>query len=153
MSQINEWLNISQTAGTGGATITLTASTNTELEERVASLKIKTNTKTSYVSVSQDAFVPSLSVTPSSVSFDSNLTGETKFISVISNVDWNALPPYGVKLSHTSGEAGTKFVGVSLTSTRLGLDAQITFVSTSGKTLFNCPVRIVVSGITDKPIK
>lgn len=57
MAQINEWLSIDKANGSGDATITLTASSSTELTERMASLEIRGITKSVYINITQDAFV------------------------------------------------------------------------------------------------
>lgn len=57
MAQINEWLSIDKANGSGDATITLTASSSTELTERMASLEIKGTTKSVYINITQNAYV------------------------------------------------------------------------------------------------
>ena len=57
MAQINEWLSIDKANGSGDATITLTASSSTELTERMASLEIRGVTKSVYINITQDAYV------------------------------------------------------------------------------------------------
>ena len=53
MAQINEWLTIDKTSGEGDAIITLTASSNKELFERISTLKIKGKQKTKEVDILQ----------------------------------------------------------------------------------------------------
>lgn len=52
---IGNWLSVDKTSGTGDDTITLIAKTNEEIEERLASITIKTKTKKSVVSITQNA--------------------------------------------------------------------------------------------------
>ena len=56
MANINDWLSIDKASGTGNAYITLTASSSTELQERIASLSIKTRSKEVFLNVKQLAF-------------------------------------------------------------------------------------------------
>ncbi len=55
---IPDWITLSQTAGTGNATITVTASSNTELSARMASLTVATTSKSAFVTVSQQPATP-----------------------------------------------------------------------------------------------
>lgn len=106
MAQINEWIEISNTSGEGDATITLTASTYTELTDRVANLKVSTRTKTVYVNIKQTAFEPSLSLSYNTLVFNQNELQDT--ITVTSNVAWTAEPSADwITLSQTSGDSGS----------------------------------------------
>lgn len=57
MAQINEWLTIDKTSGTGNAEVTLTASSYEELVDRSASLSIKTHSKEVIMNVIQKAYI------------------------------------------------------------------------------------------------
>lgn len=57
MAQINEWLSVDRASGEGDTTITLTASSSTELNDRIASLEIRGITKSVYMNVRQRAYV------------------------------------------------------------------------------------------------
>lgn len=106
MAQINEWIEISNTSGEGDATITLTASTYTELTDRVANLKVSTRTKTAYVNIKQTAFEPSLSLSYNTLIFNQTELQDTT--TVTSNVAWTAEPSADwITLSQTSGDSGS----------------------------------------------
>ena len=57
-TQLNDWLSIDKTSGTGNAEITLTASSYEELVDRTTSLKIQGISKNAILTVRQNAFVP-----------------------------------------------------------------------------------------------
>ena len=59
-TQLNNWLSIDKTSGTGNAEITLTASSYEELVDRTTSLKIQGISKNAILTVRQNAFVPPL---------------------------------------------------------------------------------------------
>ena len=55
---MDNWLTVSQTAGTGNATITVTASSHTELTSRVSNINISGGSAYNYVLVTQLAYRP-----------------------------------------------------------------------------------------------
>ena len=57
-TQLNDWLSIDKISGTGNAQITLTASSYSELVDRVASLKIQAQSTNAILNVRQKAFSP-----------------------------------------------------------------------------------------------
>ena len=57
-TQLNNWLSIDKTSGTGNAEITLTASSYEELVDRTTSLKIQGISKNAILTVRQNAFAP-----------------------------------------------------------------------------------------------
>ena len=57
-TQLNDWLSIDKTSGTGNAQITLTASSYSELVDRAASLKIQAQTTNAILNVRQKAYTP-----------------------------------------------------------------------------------------------
>ena len=57
-TQLNNWLSIDKTSGTGNAEITLTASSYSELVDRAASLKIQAQTTNAILNVRQKAYTP-----------------------------------------------------------------------------------------------
>jgi hypothetical protein len=82
------WLNISNSAGSNNASITLTATANTSTYTRTATIIISATGVTSkYVTVTQSAS-PTLSVSPSKLSINS--TAGTSSISIYSNASWTA---------------------------------------------------------------
>lgn len=115
MAQINEWLSITQTEGRGDATITLTASSSKELQERVQSLQITTQTKTNYLNIKQKAFAPSIILSNTELTFTDTLLQNTT--TVISNVAWTAVPSAGwINISQLSGESGTTTLIINVPS-------------------------------------
>ena len=58
-TQLNNWLSIDKTSGTGNAEITLTASSYSELVDRAASIKIQAQSTNAILNVRQTALVPS----------------------------------------------------------------------------------------------
>ena len=60
-TQLNNWLSIDKTSGTGNAEITLTASSYKELVDRTTSLKIQGISTNAILNVRQNAFVPTVS--------------------------------------------------------------------------------------------
>ena len=57
-TQLNNWLSIDKTSGTGNAEITLTASSYSELVDRAASLKIQAQSTNAILNVRQKAYTP-----------------------------------------------------------------------------------------------
>ena len=55
---IPSWLQLSEVSGSGDTQITITASTNTELNERIHNLVISGNTKTTMIPIKQSALRP-----------------------------------------------------------------------------------------------
>ena len=58
-TQLNDWLSIDKTSGTGDATITLTASSYQELADRTATIKVQGIVTNAILTVRQKAFIPS----------------------------------------------------------------------------------------------
>lgn len=85
MAQLNDWLTIDKTSGTGNAEITLSASSYEELVERTATIKVQGINTNAILTVKQEALELILNV-EGELSF-SSLGGTTLFY-VTSNVDW-----------------------------------------------------------------
>lgn len=79
------WLTISQTSGEGDAEITLSASSHTELEQRVASLKVYGQKAYAIETVMQEADKGFI-VDPTSLTFD--YKSGTQEISITANTSW-----------------------------------------------------------------
>ena len=112
MAQLNEWLSISKTSGTGNAEITLTASSYEELTQRTESLVVKGVNEEVYITVKQKAFTPTLSVQPTSLNF--SYQGESKQITITSNVSW-AIEVMGdwFTINRNNGERGTTTITIT----------------------------------------
>ena len=57
-TQLNNWLSIDKTSGTGNAEITLTASSYKELVDRTTSLKIQAQSTNAILNVRQEGVIP-----------------------------------------------------------------------------------------------
>ena len=84
-TQLNNWLSIDKTSGTGNAEITLTASSYEELVDRATSLKIQGISANAILNVRQNALVPQIEVEGDLV-FPSY--GGERTISIKSNIGW-----------------------------------------------------------------
>lgn len=110
-----DWLTLSQTAGTGNATITISASSYTELLERSASLRIQGTSKFATVSVIQ-RYNADFRVSPTQVT-GIDYTGGTLSLSVVSDGSWTVTSkPAWVSLSEMSGGSGTTVVVATVSS-------------------------------------
>ena len=97
------WLSISEAAGEGNATLTITAEENTSIAERTGKVTFSAGGKTYTVSITQKGADPILNVTPESLSFSAE--GGNKSISVTSNSSWTASSSDAwLTLSNDSGE-------------------------------------------------
>lgn len=85
MAQLNDWLTIDKTSGTGNAQITLSASSYEDLVERTATIKVQGISTNAILTVRQEALALSLNV-EGELSF-SSLGGDSIFY-ITSNVDW-----------------------------------------------------------------
>lgn len=82
-----DWFTISPLSGNGNQTIVITVQPNTVQTDRESVVNLFTvDNKTASFKVSQRKFIPTLSITPSSITFDSN--GGTATIKIKSNTDW-----------------------------------------------------------------
>ncbi len=85
-TQLNNWLSIDKTSGTGNAEITLTASSYEELVDRATSLKIQGISANAILNVKQNAFVPAITLSTSRI--EGSFESATYNVVVTSNVDW-----------------------------------------------------------------
>ena len=115
MIEINEWLSISETSGSGDKEITISASSHRELEERIKSLKFKADEKQVYVNITQKAFVPIINLSEKELIYSQNTLLRT--VTINSNVEWNAISSSDwFTLSQTSGEEGTTVLTITADS-------------------------------------
>ena len=113
-TQLNNWLSIDKTSGTGNAEITLTASSYEELVERTASLKVQGISTNAILTVRQEALVPYLALSNNIIYF--NPVGSNT-ITVSSNMEWEALTnDEWYTLSQTSGTKGETNVIITVLS-------------------------------------
>ena len=101
-----DWINISQTAGTGNATITVTASSYSELVDRTTALTVMASNKSAVVSISQSAQSQSrIEIFP--VSFGTGPASDSITVHVGSTSDWTAIPSDSwITVSPNSGTSG-----------------------------------------------
>ena len=130
-TQLNNWLSIDKTSGTGNAEITLTASSYEELVDRTTSLKIQGISANAILNVRQNAFVPQVTITPSVLNIDSIGGSETITITsnvrleLVSDVDW-------ITISDKYPTDGTTNITITVNANggdiRLGIIRVLTFV-------------------------
>lgn len=126
MANINEWLSIDKTSGTGNAYVTLTASSSTELQERIASLSIKTRSKEVFLNVKQLAFNNYFVLGKDLIS--PIWEGGNYSNYVVSNIGWSYTSSEWLSLSVTNGSVGrTEFDVVAQPNT--SEDTRIGFVN------------------------
>lgn len=114
MANINEWLTIDKTSGTGNAQITLSASSYEELVERTATIKVQGISTNAILTVRQEALVPYLTLSNNIIHF--NPVGSNT-ITVSSNMEWEALTNDDwYTLSQTSGTKGETNVIITVLS-------------------------------------
>ena len=85
-TQLNDWLSIDKTSGTGNAEITLTASSYEELVDRTTSLKVQGISANAILNVRQNALVPAITLSTSRI--EGSFESATYNVVVTSNVDW-----------------------------------------------------------------
>lgn len=85
-TQLNNWLSIDKTSGTGNAEITLTASSYEELVDRTTSLKVQGISANAILNVRQNALVPAITLSTSRI--EGSFESATYNVVVTSNVDW-----------------------------------------------------------------
>ena len=101
-TQLNNWLSIDKTSGTGNAEITLTASSYEELVDRATSLKIQGISANAILNVRQNALVPQIEIKGDLV-FPSY--GGERTISIKSNIGWRIENGDWYNFSITQGSA------------------------------------------------
>ena len=114
MIEINEWLSISEISGSGDKEITISANSSKELEERIKSLKFKTDENQVYVNITQKAFSPYINI-----GYVPKFTQEilSRTTTITSNIPWTAISSADwITLSQTSGEEGTTNLTITVGS-------------------------------------
>lgn len=101
MAKLNDWLTIDKLSGEGNATITLTASSSQELNDRVTSLRIDGKGIVSLLNVRQLAFVPTFSITPNPIQFTSD--GSEIEVTITGNTPWELIADDWVTISDNYG--------------------------------------------------
>ena len=120
-TQLNNWLSIDKISGTGNAEITLTASSYTELVDRVISLKIQAQRTNAILNVRQNALVPSATLDSYEITA---YGGSTYTNGITSNVPWTAVVNGDwITIDKAQGESGYTSLSITLdanTETRNG---------------------------------
>ena len=122
-----EWVTLSQTAGTGNATITVVVSENHSVEEYEDNIDVSTRDNTATVVVSQDRIVTHISVDPELLYFYES--GGSKTITITSNAPWTASTnSEWISLSQSAG-TGNGTVTVTCNSSSIDRNTSISFVT------------------------
>lgn len=126
-----DWITLSQTAGTGNATVSVTASSYSELLERATSLMVSTATRGAYVTINQ-SLAEDFYLVPNSLSYNSS--GGTRVISVSSTNPWTASTSASwLTISPLSGTGSTNVSIVSQSAvSSTERSAVITFTNSLG---------------------
>lgn len=83
-----DWITINKTEGRGSAEVKVTAPTYRELVDRITRLKISTLSKTAYVSITQEKFIPIFELSKTKLIFINDVVEEN--INITSNIEWTA---------------------------------------------------------------
>ena len=83
-----DWITINKTEGRGSAEVKVTAPTYRELVDRMTRLKISTLSKTAYVNIKQEKFIPIFELSKNHLFFLNDVVEEN--INITSNIEWTA---------------------------------------------------------------
>ena len=112
-TQLNNWLSIDKTSGTGNAEITLTASSYEELVDRTTSLKVQGISANAILNVRQNALVPAITLSTSRI--EGSFESATYNVVVTSNVDWTLESDSNwYTLSQNSGTKGNTTLTITM---------------------------------------
>lgn len=125
MAQLNDWLSIDKTSGTGNAEITLSASSYEELVERSATIKVQGISTNAILTVKQNV-QPYLVLDESYISLGSLSNVYTNGIT--SNVSWVAVVEKDwITLDTMSGGVGYTSFNISVTQTTVARSGKVFF--------------------------
>jgi hypothetical protein len=131
VSSDTNWLNVSDTEGTGDKTISLTVANNEEIKSRTGSVTFNRGNSTAVINVTQNAMVYTLSVDPSSWNLES--TSSSIDIDVTSNGPWAASTTANwitIGSKSGNGNATVKLTANEYTGTSKDRLAKVVFKST-----------------------
>lgn len=115
ISYPDEWMNLSQSAGTGNATITVDVAQNLILSGKTGNIEVSTRDNTAIVQVSQERNTGYINVEPSVLEFV--YSGGSRAVIVGSNTDWTiSNVPNWVSASTLSG-TGNNVVTFTISDT------------------------------------
>ena len=124
-TQLNNWLSIDKTSGTGNAEITLTASSYKELVDRATSIKIQGIRANAILNVRQNAFVPSATLDSYEITA---YGGGTYTNGITSNVPWTAVVNGNwITIDKTQGESGYTPLSITVDATTETRNGSIVF--------------------------
>lgn len=83
-----DWITINKTEGRGSAEVKVTAPTYRDLVDRMTRLKISTLSKTAYVNIKQEKFIPIFELSKTKLIFINDIFEEN--INITSNIEWTA---------------------------------------------------------------
>lgn len=145
---INDWISVSPDNGCGEKTVTITLGKNDTGADRTYQIPVYFDDGSiKYITVNQPAcgVTPgtTLTVTPSSISFDS--AGGSSTIIIESTADWIVTSyPDWATISETSGTSGTTSITVTITQNTETSRADMIIVTSGGKT---ASVNITQAGV------
>ncbi len=121
------WLTLSADAGTGDATLDVTAEENTSITRRTGTVAFQTGATTYTVTISQEG--ATLSVTPESLSYSA--AGGSETVTITSNQSWTATTSDAwLTLSNTSGEGNATLTVTSELNTSIAeRTGEVTFTA------------------------
>ena len=131
------WLSLSTVSGTGDATLTITAQTNTSTDNRAGTVTFTSGGKTYTVTIIQDGVATHFEISPSTLSFTSS--GGSKSVSVMSNQPWTVSSDASwLKLSDNSGTSDATLTITAQANKSAGNRAgAITFITGSASYTVN----------------
>lgn len=125
MAQLNDWLSIDKTSGTGNAQITLSASSYEELVERTATIKVQGINTNAILTVKQNV-QPYIVLDESYISlgslenvFTNGITSNVSWVAVVEK-DW-------ITLDTMSGGGGYTSFNISVTETAVARSGKVFF--------------------------
>lgn len=105
----DEWLTVSSPAGSGNATVTLTAAPNTLLEPRTAYVMVKSGDLVAEMVVNQDAGEVPLFVDFEPDTLYAPYTGGLKHLELTSNTTWQLVTSDWITILNPSGQGDASF--------------------------------------------
>ena len=101
-----DWITINKTEGRGSAEVKVTAPTYRDLVDRMTRLKISTLSKTAYVNIKQEKFIPIFELSKTKLIFINDIFEEN--INITSNIAWTATVSNDwITLSSYSGDGNS----------------------------------------------
>lgn len=148
MANINDWLSIDKVSGEGNASITLTANASSKITERTASLEVKGQGKSVFVSVKQKPIV--IEVTLDNTQINAEKVGGVFENGITSTVAWKANVSHSwIKMSVSSGGVGYTPFTITLTECAAERIGNVVFTTNDGEEMVILSVKQIGSDLTD----